>query len=72
MVIVNGIDLKSDYSCLRVNPNSIWEKKIMELLGNPLELKDYFPTDDPQNVTLRTIINLYQLSEIKMINLKMY
>ena len=72
MVIVNGIDLKSDYSCLRANPNSIWEKKIMELLGNPLELKDCFPTDDPQNVTLRTIINLYQLSEIKMINLKMY
>ena len=38
MLIVNDVDLRSAYSCLRANPSSIWASKIKELLGNVLDL----------------------------------
>jgi len=38
MLIVNDVDLRSAYSCLRANPSSHWASKIKELLGNVLEL----------------------------------
>ena len=68
MLIVNNVDLKSAYSCLRANPKSNWENKIMELLGNPLDLSKYLPSDEPQSYRQETILNLYQLKEIKIIN----
>jgi hypothetical protein len=40
----------------------------MELLGNPLDLSKYLPSDEPQSYTQETILNLYQLKEIKIIN----
>ena len=58
MLIVNNVDLKSAYSCLRANPKSRWENKIMELLGNPLDLSKYLPSDEPQSYTQETILNL--------------
>ena len=68
MLIVNGVDLRSAYSCLRANTESVWEKKIMKLLGSPLNLSKLFPTDETPNSTQTLILNLYQLNEIKVIN----
>ncbi len=70
MLIVNGIDLRSAYSCLRANPSSTWESKIMKLLKAPLDLSNYLPNDEPQGELQTVILNLYQLQmkEMKVIN----
>ena len=70
MLIVNGIDLRSAYSCLRANPTSTWESKIMKLLGAPLDLSKFLPSEEPQHELQTIMLNLYQLQlkPIKVIN----
>jgi len=59
MVIVNDVDLKSAYSCLRANPSSHWEKKINDLLGNVLDLGTRIPDDYTNKSTYTTSILLH-------------